>query len=66
MIFYLLHKQKAFTSLKMRIEKGERVCYIIDRKGDTDVQVIAKPGKSFREIPEGKPPGRKGMIPVYR
>ena len=66
MIFYLLHKQKAFTSLKMRIEKGERVCYIIDRKGDTDVQVIAKPGKSFREIPEGKLPGRKGMIPVYR
>lgn len=50
----------------MRIEKGERVCYIIDRKGDTDVQVIAKPGKGFREIPEGKPPGRKGMIPVYR
>ena len=43
----------------MRIEKGERVCYIIDRKGDTDVQVIAKPEKILREISEDLLPERK-------
>lgn len=43
----------------MRIEKGERVCYIIDRKGDTDVQVTAKPEKSFREYRKEDFPERK-------
>ena len=52
----------------MRIEKEGRVCYIIDRKGDTNVQVIAKPEENNFFGKPGKVlfTGKKGMIPVYR
>ena len=34
-----MHILRHFLSLILRIEKGLRFCYIIDRKGDTNVQV---------------------------
>lgn len=37
--FVCMHILRPFLSLILRIEKGLRFCYIIDRKGDTNVQV---------------------------